>query len=952
MSRFGPQVLRTASSGSHVDHHHRNARHGVYIADHASAEAIVAGTPDHWPNLPITRHLNRRRCDKITDRNIEELHEALDPQRTGACTGAALKDYLLYGLRPGCPEEDADMLFVFADKDVDGSLSVKELIRAFRAPPFRQLIEKSRTLRIIEDDNAVDNDIVVRDTLHTRLSMRVETNDAFKTLPISIVGILIFIFIVLVHLDVWRRHRVSAGIVDWINGYGNDLPGPYLQDHVGDAESAWVWLESSGLQSVLAECSSKDGNEPQCRVGPRNILIGDVCMHRGFQDGSKQSVWLLNSEKARNHLAVHTGDYIGAARAQLQTLLADNWTDFSTEELRLSFITYADRVSILTSTEVVVRMNNFGTALRTVKSLAVGIDPYRYASIYILDILYLLTLLYPMYSEMRDIICICLDIGIVAGMRDYLNFWNCVDWLSVSFGLVNCIIWVSCCLSMKTSAIDAVLADGEEVGRIVIPDVMNLNVEALSALAKDLNKIINLFLALQVTMGFNTISLMLKFFKAFRANPQLRVVTDTLQRAAVDICHFLIVFLVVYTSFALGGNILFGGDLAEFCSVSASMNTAFTTLMGDFGWYAEIVLSKETFGSGIPKFAVVLWFACFNVFVLLILVNMLMAIVLDHYCKITQEIQDSPETISLLTQSWRWVKELRGSKGFISIDEMVRHMDATLPAHPEQRVTEGTLLRAFPKMPEEQAVFLMEWLRTLAGNSETEMEEDCERLRYIQDCLENVVEEVRRVALSVDNGSVVIKRQQSGSEAIVPGLDRSSSVDMLASQAEVCLHAALTSPLPMSQQASLVESIQSGTVSSPKLTSPPLVSLQLPQSTNSMAAEHADGSHMSHFVSTAANQTASSVATLPFQFDKELRQLADLPTAVQDLRYRIADLPETLSDVRSRIDALTGRLGALSYRRTPLDLHSSYRAKPKFPRERPSLFADPLRHIHRNERLY
>ena len=125
-----------------------------------------------------------------------------------------------------------------------------------------------------------------------------------------------------------------------------------------------------------------------------------------------------------------------------------------------------------------------------------------------------------------------------------------------------------------------------------------------------------------------TVGIVLRFFKAFRANLRLNVVTMTLLNAAEEIFHFFIVFFTIFICFATIAHVLFGNDIAEFSSIVQSLKTSFNTLMGDFGWYTDFSgneLSSEFLPSGIPQLFLLIWFFSYMVFVLLLLMNMLMA---------------------------------------------------------------------------------------------------------------------------------------------------------------------------------------------------------------------------------------------------------------------------------------------------------------------------------------
>merc|ERR1719161_3067917 len=117
---------------------------------------------------------------------------------------------------------------------------------------------------------------------------------------------------------------------------------------------------------------------------------------------------------------------------------------------------------------------------------------------------------------------------------------------------------------------------------------MTLSTAALEDVQDKFNAIMSLFFKMHLAMGGAAISIMLKFFKAFQANPRLQLVTNTLVKAGSDIFHFSVVFLAVFLGFAVTGHILLGNDLVQFRSFSNSIDTCFIVLMGEFGWYDDV----------------------------------------------------------------------------------------------------------------------------------------------------------------------------------------------------------------------------------------------------------------------------------------------------------------------------------------------------------------------------
>merc|ERR550514_1194194 len=117
-----------------------------------------------------------------------------------------------------------------------------------------------------------------------------------------------------------------------------------------------------------------------------------------------------------------------------------------------------------------------------------------------------------------------------------------------------------------------------------------------------------------------------RLFKAFSAQPRLAVVTSTLVSASVDLMHFLLVFVSVFASFAVSGTVLFGKTMDDFATLPRAMNACFRMALGDFDWGD---LSRN------GRFEAGIYFWIFQILVVLVLLNMLLAIVMDAYTEVT-----------------------------------------------------------------------------------------------------------------------------------------------------------------------------------------------------------------------------------------------------------------------------------------------------------------------------
>mmetsp|Transcript_57381 Transcript_57381/g.105987 ORF Transcript_57381/g.105987 Transcript_57381/m.105987 type:complete len:847 (-) Transcript_57381:141-2681(-) len=140
-----------------------------------------------------------------------------------------------------------------------------------------------------------------------------------------------------------------------------------------------------------------------------------------------------------------------------------------------------------------------------------------------------------------------------------------------------------------------------------------------------------------VAVFWYVLLLVVKFFEAFSAVPRLAVITKTLQMAAWDLVHFLLVFGLIFVSYATGAFFLFGQKLLEWSSPGRALNTSFRALMGDFAFQDMYTVAPVSS---------TIWFWSYMTLVFLVSLNMLLAIIMDTYCEVKERSQNNADLVT------------------------------------------------------------------------------------------------------------------------------------------------------------------------------------------------------------------------------------------------------------------------------------------------------------------
>mmetsp|Transcript_37267 Transcript_37267/g.89301 ORF Transcript_37267/g.89301 Transcript_37267/m.89301 type:complete len:799 (+) Transcript_37267:100-2496(+) len=138
--------------------------------------------------------------------------------------------------------------------------------------------------------------------------------------------------------------------------------------------------------------------------------------------------------------------------------------------------------------------------------------------------------------------------------------------------------------------------------------------------------------------NFFAIVLMFRFFINFGAQPRLRVVTRTLAVVLNDLVHFGLVFVPVILAYMCSGTIMFGRNFFTFTTVKAAMGSSFRIMMeSEYDWGAWT--EEYYWYTGI-------WTWIFMFMVVLVMLNMVLAIILDIYNEVREKTgAKSAETI-------------------------------------------------------------------------------------------------------------------------------------------------------------------------------------------------------------------------------------------------------------------------------------------------------------------
>lgn len=339
---------------------------------------------------------------------------------------------------------------------------------------------------------------------------------------------------------------------------------------------------------------------------------------------------------------IRTGLTQSEVRRELRRFEDAMWFRPRVRKMEVSFLSYNGGLHGITITYMLFFFTRGGHILKHVEPVTLLLNPYNMDSLWVIpEVIWLLLVFRIFIGETHDVIRYLRQLGFRRGIAKYAGFWNIVDWISVIFAYSLVGLWVAHCNELQSLSDSLMQGDRTVSGTWTDTDV-------ILAFFDDVDVCVMNTLLLRRLMAYYCFVIGGRLLKAFSAQPRLALVTKTLVEAAVDIVHFGIVFLAVFMAYAVSGMLLFGEDHGDFAYMSRSLVTCWRLLHGDYDWD-----SLEQIGR--PEATV--WFLSFTILVLMIMLNMLLAVIMNVYTSVKTQAQNSETLYSQLEEiaerAWR-----------------------------------------------------------------------------------------------------------------------------------------------------------------------------------------------------------------------------------------------------------------------------------------------------------
>lgn len=278
---------------------------------------------------------------------------------------------------------------------------------------------------------------------------------------------------------------------------------------------------------------------------------------------------------------------------------------------------------------------------------------------------------------------------IVAG--NLLRAWR-KKALASHFTGTNLLLWLTCLLGWLVSGGVAQFemerqATYSSLQAYLANPTINNNMALLTAVGN----MANYRSWLRVAMAFSQIVYMFLVFVSLQWQPRLGVVFNTLSAAVVDLFHFMLVLIPTFFGFTIAGMVMFGRRIQDFSSLTQALSMCYQIIMesqwDNLGYTAEDLWTTVT------------WLWLYTLLVVLIMLNMVLAIIIDIYSEITLK---AGENMTLWDHAIYVLRCIRYRHKFVRYKDLMERISA-MP----KTVLTTELVQAFPEMHDHQLNYII-----------------------------------------------------------------------------------------------------------------------------------------------------------------------------------------------------------------------------------------------------
>lgn len=461
------------------------------------------------------------------------------------------------------------------------------------------------------------------------------------------------------HADFWSWMQRGFLPLLWQQSYslseGRNMSEPYVEQFAPTYTRRQRGVLLNYNRIVLGVRMSQErtaeviaGEQTECAFERLKSLYNKECVGgRGYELEPE----VFEARKTTNPTRIHwlyINDDVEYIRQQLVQMEKSGWLDENTKKIELAMPVYNAEYGIHTMFLASFFFSRGGHIWKSLIPLSAFAQTWNSKQSIFYDLIWMLCIVYVIVIEGMEIVDVLREHGTIGVLTEYIGFWNGVDWVSVVAGLVICTMFLANVNNLAKMN-DAI----SELGDIDEAREKSKYRVAGKGYVTALEAEIQFAYIFRMVQALYPLFIALRLFKAFGSQPRLAVVTQTLKKAWVDLFHFGIIFVSVFFTYTVAAVVLFGREVHSFTTLFRAMITCFRAMFGDFDWdELRLVGRSDAF----------LWFLPFMVIIVLVLLNMLIAIVMDAYDEVITGLDHEDGMLIMMKKAYKqklsaWRKE-------------------------------------------------------------------------------------------------------------------------------------------------------------------------------------------------------------------------------------------------------------------------------------------------------
>ncbi|KAK3244587.1 hypothetical protein CYMTET_45803, partial [Cymbomonas tetramitiformis] len=400
-----------------------------------------------------------------------------------------------------------------------------------------------------------------------------------------------------------------------------------------------VFLPTSRIYrpfALTAKCCNKSAYTDSCQPPECGDYYGyDELYHReDEEDGSAEEGRPYGFFPYKGKFHVWFDINLDQERAtDILTYLEDGlYIDRQTQELEMQLVTYNGELNYFANVLIRFVFGEGGVITISYDIQTVNVEMYMDAKDYIrgaFEVCFMLMVLINLMSEISEMFTIYQETGKISPY--FKSAWNYIDLVCISTNVIVGVMWIfftfnqASSFNMKTRY--EVYLNLQAEARWLMESKEQQILQDVIDKFHEVTRMTNFQLLYMTLNGVNSFLLLLRILKLCDFQKRMGLVTRTLAVAASDLLHFFLIMAVVFMSYCFTGHLIFGTIIHDFSTPTLSFFTLFNLMVfGDNSIFEEFkVLDSYLI------YPAYLFYVTYSVLVVLILLNFLLAIIMDAF---------------------------------------------------------------------------------------------------------------------------------------------------------------------------------------------------------------------------------------------------------------------------------------------------------------------------------